>query len=424
MAQTVTVNIDLALAQAQTQGFSTPAILTEDATFTVNRSKSYTSLSDVALDFATTTKEYKAAAAIFAQTPTVALIKFIRQDSGDASITDALNAIFLEDSDWYALISLNRLEADILEIAAWAETNKRQYFACSEDVAVYDSAITTDVLSDLVAANYTCTNYTYHHEGGVDSSTGIIGVILSEVVTVDDTAHGLRVGDAITVSLGADAATNGNFLVATVPTADQFTYLATGAIDDPTPAGAITYFARYLFPEAALVGFTAWREVGSFTYKYKTLVGQVAIPTTVVNSGEIETILGKGGNVYVEERGLSIYKEGKNASGLFTDNRLGADWLKDTMEAVVFTNLKNDDVPYNDAGFGVVENSIRDVLSDALNRNVVTPYDETNEYLFTMPRFTAATSAQRAARTIPPLEITCLIGGFVHFVTINVTLTA
>jgi hypothetical protein len=423
MAKTVTVNIDLALAQAQTQGFSTPAILTTDASFTVNRSKIYTSITDVAVDFATTTKEYKAASAIFSQTPTVAKIKFLRQDAGDADITAALDAIFAEDSDWYNLIALNRAEADILEIAAWAEVNKRQYDACSEDAGVYDSAVTTDVLSDLVAANYTYTSYTWHHQGGVDSSTGVIGVILSEVVTVDDVGHGLRVGDPITVSLGADAATNGNFLVATVPTADQFTYLAPGAIDAPAPADAIDYFARYTFPEAAIVGYTAWREVGSYTRKFKTLVGQVSIPTTVINAGQIETILTKGGNVYVEERGLDIYKEGVNASGLFTDNRLGADWLKDTMEASVFTQLKNNDIPYNDAGFGVVENEIRDVLADALNRNVITPYDETNEYLFTMPRFTSATSAERAARTIPAIEITCLIGGFVHFVTINITLT-
>lgn len=423
MGQTVTVNVNLATDQASVQGFSTPAILTEDTAF-VNRSKSYASIADVALDFASTTKEYKAASAIFTQDPAPETVKFIRQDAGDASMTAALDAIFLEDTGFYDFVILSRVKADILEAAAWAEVNRRYFNACSEDVDVYDSAATTDALSTLAGLSYDYTSLQYHHQAGVDSATGVIGVILDEVVTVDDTAHGLRVNDPITVTLGADSATNGNFIVATVPTADQFTYIASGAIDAPAPADAITYFARYTFPEAAIIGTVAWQEVGSYTRKFKTAKGQTVIPPTVLNSSEIQTVLDKGGNVYVEERGLDIYKEGVSVGGNFTDNIVGKDWLKDTMEAQIFTTLKNlPSTPYNDEGFGIVEGEIRSVMSQALTRNVVTPISDTVEYVLEMPRAFLAESVYKAARAIPPITITAKIGGSVHSVTINVTLT-
>jgi hypothetical protein len=424
MTQTVTVNVDLQTDQAQTQGFSTPSILTEDANFTVNRSKSYSSPTDVVADFAVTTKEYKAAAALFTQDPAPATIKFIRQDSGDASMTAALNAIFLEDNAWYDWVILSRVKADILEAAAWAELNKRYFNGCSEDADVYDSADVADVLSTLAGFNYEYTSLQWHHQGGVDSTSGIIGVILSEVVTVDDTGHGLRVNDPITVSAGADAATNGNFIVATVPTDNQFTYVASGAIDDPTPADAIDYFARYTFPESAMIGAVAWREVGSYTRKFKTLTGQQVIPTTVINSSEMQAIQDKGGNIYIEERGLDIYKEGISVGGNFTDNIVGKDWLKDTMEAQVFTQLKNPaSVPYNDAGFGLVENQVRDVLAQALARNVITPIDDSTEYILDMPRAATAADVYKSVRAIPPITVTAKIGGSVHSLVVNVTLT-
>ena len=210
-------------------------MILEEHTAFANRTKSYTSITEIAVDFATTTNVYKAANAIFSQGEPPSTVKVGRVDAGDANLTESLNFIVDEDNDWYCLISVDKLEVEILELAAWTETQFKIYLAVSEDSGIFDSATLDDVVSDLAALNYNRTAILAHHEAGDDSATGSITAIATEVVTVTDVAHGLREGDDITISDGTDVATNGNFVVASVPTADTFTYLAT----DITPGMAL-----------------------------------------------------------------------------------------------------------------------------------------------------------------------------------------
>ncbi len=85
----VSVTISVGDTKIKAAGFGVPLILPEDThSVFANRSKSYADLIALTVDFAVTTKTYKAANALFAQTTkrgkSIDTIKVGRVDSGDA----------------------------------------------------------------------------------------------------------------------------------------------------------------------------------------------------------------------------------------------------------------------------------------------------------------------------------------------------
>lgn len=72
----------------------------------------------------------------------------------------------------------------------------------------------------------------------VSYSATVTASVSSNVVTVTLANHGLSVGDEATISGATPAAINGTFTVASVPTANTFTYAATA--DDGAASGTIT----------------------------------------------------------------------------------------------------------------------------------------------------------------------------------------
>jgi len=66
--------------------------------------------------------------------------------------------------------------------------------------------------------------------------------VVDEVATFKFASHGLRVGDKVTVSGATDTDLNTEWEVASVPSADVFTFAATDVADDAAPlAGTVTY---------------------------------------------------------------------------------------------------------------------------------------------------------------------------------------
>ena len=219
----VNVVVNVADTQITRTGFGTVLLLALiESTVFATRVKSYADLAAVAVDFATTTKVYKACAALFAQERAPTIIKIGREEAGDANTTAALNAIKAEDSDWYCLLSTYRTSAAIVEIAAWIEPEKTKiYVANSQDADVL-TAVATDIASLLQAASYNRTGYLWHHQSGVDV-TGAVYAIASGVITVTQASHGLEVGDPITFSSSSGVSIDGNNTVASVVDANNFT---------------------------------------------------------------------------------------------------------------------------------------------------------------------------------------------------------
>jgi len=262
IADVVQVTVNVADTRVTQAGFGTPLIfdLIAAAVFP-ERVREYPDIIAVAVDFAETTKVYKAATALFNQKRAPKKVKVGRRDVGDASHTAALNAIESEDTDWYTLVTPYKSSADINELDVWISTRSKTFLASSEDADVLTN-VDTDVLSLLKAKTSDRTSYMWSHQAGVDV-TGAGYTIASGVINVNKVAHGLQVGDPVTFLNSSGISVDGNNTVASVVDADNFT-CATTAADEAGP-DTVDYFARYVFPEIAWAGYMLPSDPGSET---------------------------------------------------------------------------------------------------------------------------------------------------------------
>lgn len=434
----VQVTVSVADRLLQSIDFGIPALFsafTEPSSWdTGQRTKDYASLTEVAVDFATTTKEYKAAQAVFTadgEFPAPSTLKFLREDTGDANITDALNAIELADPNWYALATTYRIEADINEIAAWVETTTHVYFGCSEDAGVIDGEDAVDIASDLQGFAYDRTTYLWHHNGGVDPTITTLTVTDLRTVTADSTGHGLRVGDLFTMAgatdFGSDAAIlNGNFTVATVADADTFTYVLTADSTNGAATGTIVCFGRYAFPECREMGMGIPTVPGAITYFGKELKGQTPTITDLANLTEQRAARTKNANIYTSIGGLGALQEGKMSSGRFIDVQIGVDWLGVRLaEAINQRLLASKKVPYTDGGITILRGDITTVLQTGQVNGLLADklVDDTKgrAWIIFVPELADIPEADRAARNLPDVTVTVRFAGAIHNVEIAVS---
>lgn len=418
----VNVTVNVADTKITRTGFGVPLILDiiESSVFAA-RTKAYTTIEAVLVDFAITTKTYQAAAAIFAQSRAPTTIKIGREEAGDANITAALNAIEAEDSEWYCLVTPKRVSADLQEIAVWIEARTKIYIACSQDADVL-TVVTTDIASILQAANYNRTGYMWHHQGGVDVIAADY-TVTDGVATIAEASHGLEVGDPVTFSNSSGISIDGNAVVATVPTSGIFTVVTTAA--DEAGPDTVDYFARYVFPEMAWAGYMLPSDPGSETWKFKQLTGITASDKLDILPAEEAIALGKAANLYTPLAGVGHTQEGVMASGRFIDIQRAIDWLEATIGETIAARLLNEPkIPYTDAGAGIIEGEIAQVMDLGVRNNVLGPLldDSGDFYRITTPKVVDQLAADRVARIFPGIVVTAQLAGAIH--SLNITVNA
>lgn len=416
----VTVNVsDTRVTQA---GFGTPLIfdLIASAVFP-ERVREYADLAAVAVDFAATTKVYKAANTLFAQSRAPKKVKVGRRDVGDANHTASLDAIEAEDTDWYCLLTAYKSSADINELDVWISAKDKIFLASSEDADVLTN-VDTDVLSLLKVKASDRTGYIWSHQAGVDV-VGAGYTIVSGVLAVNETGHGLKIGDPVTFLNSSGISVDGNNTVASVVDADNFT-CATEAADEAGP-DTVDYFARYVFPEIAWAGYMLPSDPGSETWFGKELTGIVATPKTEMNATEEAEVLSKNGNLYTPLGGIGHTHPGVMVSNRFIDIQRGIDWLEARIgETVANTLLNAAKIPYTDAGVSVFQGDIASVLDQAVTNNVLGPLldDSGDLYRISIPKVADQTPANRTARYFPGITVEAQLAGAVH--TLEITVNA
>lgn len=412
------VIVNIADTRITRQGFGTILIFdTVASSVFAERVKQYPNIDAVAVDFAATTKVYKAAAAIFAQDRAPTSIKVGRHDSGDASLTSALDAISSEDDAFYCIVTAKKASADIVEIATWTETKSKIFLAQSSDADVL-TGVTTDIASLLQASARNRTAYMWHHQA-INDSVGVSVTVASGVATVTDALHGLRVGDPITLSNSVTVAVDGNATVATVPTDGTYTFITTA----PDATGTADYFSGYNFPEAAWCGYMLPSDAGSETWKFKQLAGIQVTSTVHLSPANEAVALGKNANLYTLLAGVGHTQQGNMASGRFIDIQRGTDWLEARIEEGLVTLLLNQPkIPYSDAGFTAFYAEIASVLETGVNNNVLAALldDSGDFYRIVIPKAADQSTADRQNRYLPDITAEVQLAGAVHSTQITV----
>lgn len=450
----VSTNLNLALIFTD----ETPLVLI------LTRTKEYFQLSDIAIDWGTTSKVYKAATPHFSQQPHVGSIKIgwrapkgaVKDDesyavvsnvctvtsvahglsideevtvldssgspllngvkkvtsvptsgsftfaaagvddesgtldyhTGDASLTVAADAIWNFDSNYFHWLSIFKSEANIKEIAAWIETKPLIYAMSVEYINIYDSNESSDLLSDLSGLGYNNTYLAWYHRAGKDGA-GVSILVASEIATVTQADHGLRVDDLLTIVGASPAGLNGDKTVLTVVDKDNFTYDATGVVDGAA-TGTINYFARYGFIETAIQSRQLGRPegIGGTSWAYKNYVGFEETPNDILSPSQALVIAtasggGKNGNFYKDLQGSGgRLQYGRMVSGREIKTQAVSIWLKiRCQEAGLQKFIETEQFVYDNASLTEIANAFQGPLGQQLTRKGITAYDTNNNWL-------------------------------------------
>ena len=153
----------------------------------------------------------------------------------------------------------------------------------------------------------------------------------------------------------------------------------------------------YAFPEAALVGATAGRDPGSFTYKNMILKG---ITPDLLKDSEIEAIHAANCIAFVTKAGDNVTTEGKTCSGEYIDIVDSKDYVIQSIEyrcqKVLNTVAK---LPYDNNGIAALEGETISVLLEAYNNGMIGVTDEGDpDYTVNFATRADVPAADRTAR--------------------------
>ena len=311
-------------------GFGKPLILGSSAAGSAY--KNYSDLAGVLVDFANTTEEYKAAAALFGQGDnSPAQIAIITRKTSEPAVEldDFLPTLFLKD--WYYLIATTAEVDDVILIADAVEADgTREFFTRSSSK--------TD-LAEILVGDYERTTVFYH-----------------------------------------------------------------------------TTISNY--PETAWVGRCGAADVGSLTWKAKTLTG---ITPLDISATELDEIHELGANTYLSKAGQSVTSEGKTVSGEYIDIVQSKDYVKASIELAVQSLINNTGkIPYDDTGIAMIEATVRTVLQRCFNTGMIAAdADGLGLYGTTFKTRAEVDPADRAERTYNDGEFFFELAGAIHTTTIR-----
>ena len=445
----VEVQIALNTSGIDTQDFS--SILVVGPHFhSLSRVGIYSSTSEMVEDgFRTDDPLYKAAEAVFSQTPHVPEVRIGRRQADGISVRVGKVA----PKGAYTLYVKTRDKEGTLKETPYAYTNNNGQIADIlkglGDVVKADAeaVVPTSLSGDgLIVTSRNNPDFAFsvskNLEATVSSATESI-VDTMEAVTADDGNFygiGLASREEKDILAMAEWAEANEKLFATA-TAKDGAYQGDVDSDLGSKLKAKNFYRTYWFyhalenefPELALMSRCFTSYPGGETWALKKLA---AITTDNLSSTKLKAICGdknnsgKNGNAFVPFRNISCTQGGMVAAGEWIDVIRFRDWLKEEISVNVFNLLINrEKVPYTDEGIAQVEARIRDALVLGQRRGGVAPteYDEEGRenlgFTVTVPLASSVSANTKAKRKLTDVFFTARLAGAIHFVEIKGSLT-
>lgn len=163
----VNVQISLETAGLTQEDFETIMIIGPEFNNS-SRVLSYVSASDALEDGMTeTTPLYLALRSAFSQTPRPRVVKVGQMKTGE-TWTQAVNAVYGEDSAWYGLAITSRDTESIQAVAAWTETAEKLFGYSTAEAGAISATSTTDTPFLLKENNYFRTFGFYHAKADIE----------------------------------------------------------------------------------------------------------------------------------------------------------------------------------------------------------------------------------------------------------------
>ena len=365
-------------AAIATASFQIPLVLSTFTNFS-ERSRTYTSISQVGEDFASTDATHVAASKLFGQTgvlgaPPPSIVIGRRQVdevlitptvANTQTYTVTLNGTdysFVSDASALASEITAGLAAAIGVVAGITVTNN--IGTLSVEVTTLGTAWSIGVSSNLVKTDITSTETWVEALEAVeednDSWYAVVATTqvvaeqeaLSDAIQAREKIYGLSTSDAVAPTSGE---TDIGFLLDAKNNNRTFgVYLPTAATE---------------YPEAAWIGSQLAVTPGANDWDFKRASG---VTVSKLSQTQITNLKAKGYNYYISKAGVSIFQNGDMFGGAFIDVTIGKDWLKARLQEGIYFRLINSlKIPMTDAGLLIVENEIRSVLSLAQSNGLI-----------------------------------------------------
>ena len=178
-------------------------------------------------------------------------------------------------------------------------------------------------------------------------------------------------------------------------------------------------------PDASYTGNVAPFYPTAVTWKFKqpqngnapSSEGAKLISLPKLTDGERNQLLENKVNFLTEEYKRRYVKDGVCLDGEFIDVIIGSDWIVKRMRDLLYEILlTNPNIPYDDAGFGLVGTVAMQALSEAVDLGIIAKDPETNMGVMsvTIPKYADSTEEQRSTRTMPDIEWEALLSGAIH----------
>ena len=435
-------------------GFSNPLIATPNPSWT-EHVRSYTGLTGVATDFATTTAEYAAAAAVFAQSPTVKKLLIGRMGHKPTQV----HVIKVESVKNTTAYRVRAWAAGVLQTATYTSDGS----ATNDEIAAglasalnalaapdigFTSAatgaggsqvctVTADAAGNWcsieVMAEVTDTQVSALlsvKETEVDPSTST-SADLDAIKADSDDFYGVVLlfkSYDISVAAAGWAETNKKLLI--LSTAD--TVVATESISTAedvaeqlldqarAQTGPMYHPRSYEFFDAAEMGRFFAIPPGKENWRMKALSG---VTPVVYTDTQITNMEAKRCNYYYEIGGSNaIGGKGKVSSGQYIDVVRGLAWYEARLgERIVNRLLSLEKLPYTDAGIAIIENEIRAQNKEGIDQGLIA---DSPAPTVTVPKAADVSDADKLARELNGVSTTWTLAGAINKIFVNVQVNA
>lgn len=419
------VNVSRQTSAVTVAGYSLAMFLGKHKGFTT-RYKVYSSIDEVATDFATNSKEYEAASSTFGQTPSVDRFAIGRIDSTTVTYTpvvaNSATYTVIINGVSFSIVSDSDATATEIVTALIAAIN-----AGSEPVTA--SGTTTLILTaDVGGVAFSAkgsTNLTPVY-GGTETITDASNAVILE----NNDWYGYQVyshvkADQLEAAAFAQAAkkfyktSSSDANIINQSASADTTSVATAFKANGYDRAGVIYGgnADAQYPEAAYMSVLFGYEPGSVTMNLKGLVGDTVdnLTTTQITNAQSKNVA-----VYVPIAGSNNILYPTMGDGTFDDIIRDLDYAASDLQVSTFSVLKNNGkVGMTDVDIALVEGAVQASVQRSASLGIFDP----NDITITVPKLSQISANDRALRRLTGIKVVARMAGSIHFVQINLTAT-
>ena len=423
----INITVSRETATVQRASFAIPCFIASHVAFS-ERAKEYNSVTEVADDFASTSKVYIAAQKYFAQDQGLQTLVVGRRHVPGVVITPTV-----VNSATYSF----NLEGEAITYTADSSAT------AAEIVAGLQAAITSAGVTGLTVGGTTTLTIAPSVAGtgyaikGLSSNLSLANDTVTE--TWADAITAVRNLNDTWFVMSADSHLDADVLAiaAAIETLDKMYVFSSQASAVKTSSTsdifsqvkALNYDNTFYiwngsadtnFIECAWAGYFAAQQPGSTHWCYKTLSG---ITADALTSSEANYIKNKNGSTYEANiGGRDVVIGGKVSVGEWIDVLVFCFWLKARIaEGIWFQQVNSKKISYTSKGAAVLEAEIRRVLAEGIQ---VGGLADSPAPSVTIPNILNISSAVRATRVLPDITFTARLAGAIMYTTISGTVTA